>query len=82
MVAIRFCEMALFTDVQYLYTFNIVAPSFITFFQMFGRCLKPSALPSLLMFRIDTFFSCVVQGPLQWFFHFDEEIAIAWTHVG
>ena len=45
--------MALFTSVQHLCTFNIVAPLFITFCQMFGRSHTPSARPSLLMFRID-----------------------------
>ena len=48
-------DMALFTGVQHLglCTFNIVAPLFITFCQMFGRRRTPSARPTLLMFRID-----------------------------
>ena len=25
--------------------------------------------------------TCVVSGPSQWFFHLDEEIVIAWTHI-
>ena len=28
------------------------------------------------------FISCVVPGPSQWFFHYGEEIVIAWTHIG
>ena len=44
--------MVLFTGVH-LCTFNIVAPIFITFCQMFGSCLTPSARPSLLMFHIN-----------------------------
>ena len=34
-------------------TFNIVAPLFITFYEMFGRRRTPSAPTSLLMFRIE-----------------------------
>ena len=45
--------MALFTGVQHLCTFNIVAPLFITFRQMFGRHHTPSSRSSLLMFHID-----------------------------
>ena len=45
--------MALFTGVQHWCTFNIIAPLFIIFYQMFGRHRTPSACPSLLMFRID-----------------------------
>ncbi|KAJ4428929.1 hypothetical protein ANN_25925 [Periplaneta americana] len=30
----------------------------------------------------DSFISGIVPGPSQCFFHFDEEIVIAWTHVG
>ena len=25
--------------------------------------------------------SCIVPGPSQWFFHFDKEIVISWTHI-
>ena len=46
-------DMALFTGIQHLCTFNIVTPLFITFCQMFGRRRTPSERPSLLMFRID-----------------------------
>ena len=31
-------------------------------------------------YSMDKFISCVVPGPYQWFFHFDEEIIIAWTY--
>ena len=30
-------------------------------------------------YSTDKFISCVVPGPLQWFFHFGKEIVIAWT---
>ena len=30
-------------------------------------------------YSMDKFISCVVPGPTQWFFHFDEEIVIAYT---
>ena len=33
-------------------------------------------------YSTDKFISCVVPGPSQWFFHFGEEIVIAWTHIG
>ena len=33
-------------------------------------------------YSTDKFISCVVLGPSQWFFHFGEEIVIAWTHIG
>ena len=45
--------MALFTEVQHLCTFSIIAPLFITFYQVFGRRRIPSARPSWLMFNID-----------------------------
>ena len=38
------------------------------------HCHKP--------FELHKFISCVVPGPLQWFFYFGEEIVIAWTHIG
>ena len=73
--------------VQHLCAFNIVAPLFITFCQMYGRRRTLSTRPSLLMFRIDRPIarissSRVVPGPSQWFFHFGEEITIAWSHIG
>ena len=30
-------------------------------------------------YSTDKFISCVIPGPAQWFFHFGEEIVIAWT---
>ena len=45
--------MALFTGIQHLCTFSIVAPLFYHVCQMFGRRRTPSARPFLLMFRID-----------------------------
>ena len=33
-------------------------------------------------YRTDKFISSVVPGLSQWFFHFDEQIVIAWTHIG
>ena len=32
-------------------------------------------------YSTDKFLSCVVLSPSQWFFHFGEEIVIAWTHI-
>ena len=39
-------------------------------------------VPYWQSYSTDKFISCVVPGPSQWFFHFGEEIVIAWTHVG
>ena len=36
----------------------------------------------LTSYSTDKFISSAVLGPLQWFFHFGEEIIIAWTHIG
>ena len=33
-------------------------------------------------YSMDKFISYIVPGPTQWFFHFGEEIVIAWTHIG
>ena len=46
-------DIALFTVVQHVYTFNIVVPLFISFSQMCGRRRILSARISLLMFRTD-----------------------------
>ena len=78
--------MALFTGVQHLYTFNIVPP---LIYHLLPNVWKVSYTISLSVFvdilywlshSMDKFISCVVPGPSQWFFHFGEEIVIAWTH--
>ena len=46
--------MALFTAVQQLCTFSIVAPLFITFFQLFWRACAPSARSFLRLERFVT----------------------------
>ena len=80
--------MALFTGAQYLCTFNIVAPPL---FISFSKCLEGVVhnqrvhfvgVPYWPSYGTDKFISCVVPGSSQWFFHFGEEIAIAWTHIG
>ena len=74
--------MALFTEMQYLCTFNIVAPP------PFAKCLEGIIHISASIFvdvlywppySMDKFISCVVLRPLQWFFHFGEEIVITRT---
>ena len=35
-----------------------------------------------LPYSMDKFISCVVPGPLQWFFQFGKEIVITCTHIG
>ena len=62
--------MALLTGVQHLYTFNIVASLIYHLLLNVGRRHKPSALPSLLMFRIDRPIALISSS--QWFFHFGE----------
>ena len=81
-------DMALFTRVQHLCTFNIVAP---LIYHLFPNVWKTSYTISASIFidvpywpprSMGKFISCVVAGPSQWFFHFDEETVIAWTHIG
>ena len=73
--------------------YNIYVPSvyspplFITVYQIFGRrCTKSAPIfvdvPYWPPYSTDKFISCVVTVPSQWFFHFGEEITIAWTHIG
>ena len=70
---------------EYSSTFNIVAPLFITFCQMFGRHRTPSVHPFSVdgpywpPYSTDKFISCVIWGFSPCFFHFGEEIVIAWT---
>ena len=80
--------MALFTGVQHLCTFNIVAS--LTY-HLLPNVWKASYtisapifvdVPYLLPYSTDKFISCVVPGPLQRFFHIGEEIVIARTHIG
>ena len=53
MEIVRYLWHGFIHGVQHICIFNIVAPSFITFCQMFGRRRTLSTRPSLLMFRID-----------------------------
>ena len=79
--------MALFTGVQHLCTFNIVPLPLI--YPLLPNVWKVSYTIRASIFvdvlywwpySTDKFISCVVLGPSQWFFHFGEEIVIAWTH--
>ena len=81
-------DMALFTGVQNLCIFNIVAP---IIYHLLSNVSNVSYTISTSIFvdvpywppySTDKFISCVVLGPSQWFFHFGEEIVIAWTHIG
>ena len=78
--------MALFTGVQHLCTFNIVAS---LIYHLFPNVWKAPYTISASIFVDVTywppystykFISCTVPGPSQWFFHFGEEVVIAWTH--
>ena len=78
--------MALFTGLQQLCTFNIVAPP--SFYHRLSNVWKASYtisapifvdVPYWPLYSTDKIISCVVPGSSQWFFHFGEEIVIAWT---
>ena len=80
-------DMALFTGVQHLCIFNIVAP---LIYHLLPNVWKASYTISTSIFvdvpywppySTDKFISYVVPGPSQWFFHFGEEIVIVWTHI-
>ena len=69
--------MILFTRVQLLCSFNIVAP----YLSPFAKSLEVFVdVPYWPPYSTDKFISWVVPGPSQWFFHFGEKIVIAWTH--
>ena len=77
--------LSLFTEVQHIRTFNIVALLFITYAKYLEELYTISAsifvnVPYRSPYSTDRFISCVVTGPSQWFFHFGEEIA--WNHIG
>ena len=72
-----------------IYTINTIAPLSITF----AKCLEGVVsctissfifvdIPYRPTYNTDKFISCVVLDPSQWFFHFGEDIEIAWTHIG
>ena len=78
-------KMALFTGVQHLCAFNIVAPLFITVCQMFERRRSPSAHSSPFMFRTPRPIARISSSLVLYRvprngFHFGEEIVIVWTH--
>ena len=79
--------MALFTGVQHLCTFNIVTTYLSPLPNVWKASYTISAsilvdVPYWPPYSTAKFLSCVVPGPSQWFFHFGEEIVIAWTHIG
>ena len=39
-------------------------------------------VPYWPLYSMDKFITCVLPAPSQWFFHFGEEIVIAWTYIG
>ena len=88
MATFRHFWHCLIAGVQHLCTFNIGAPLFISFCKMFGRrsyTISASIfvdVPYWPTYSTDKFISCTVPGPLQWFFHFGEEIVIPWIHIG
>ena len=80
--------MALFTGVQHLCTFDVVA---VLIFRLLSNVWKASYtisasifvdVPYWPSFSTYKFISCVVPDLSQWFFHFGEEIVITWTHIG
>ena len=79
--------MALFTGVQHLCTFNIVTPLIYHLLPNVWKALYTISasifvdVPYWQHYSTDKLISCVVLGPLQWFFHFGEEIVITWTHI-
>ena len=80
--------MALFTEVQHLCTFNIIAPLIYHLLPNIWKAtytIKASIFVQVSywpLYSMHKFISCVVPGPLKWFFHFGDEIIIAWTHIG
>ena len=79
--------MALFTGVQYNIYFNVDAA---LIYHLLPNVWKASYIISASIFvnvpyrppySTDKFISCVLPGLSQWFFHFEGEIAIAWTHI-
>ena len=75
-------DMALFTGVQYSRSLiyhllpNVWKASYTISASI---CVDVRYWP---LYSTDKFISCVVPGPSQWFFHFGEDILIAWTHIG
>ena len=81
-------DMTLFTGVQHVCTFSTVAP---VIYHLLPNGWKASYTISASIFvdapywpsyGRDKFISCVVLDLSLWLFHFVEEIAIAWTHIG
>ena len=79
--------MALFTGVQHLYTFNIVASLIYHLLPNVWKTsysIRASILVHVLYwpsYSKDKFISCVVPRPSQWFFHFGKEIVIPWANI-
>ena len=68
--------------IQHLCTFNIVTPLIYHLLPNVWKALYTISLSIFvdvlywLPYSTDKFISCVVPGPLQWFFHFGKEIVI------
>ena len=79
--------MSLFTGLQILCTFTIVAP---LIHHLSPNALKTSYTITASIFYVpywppsstDNLISFVVPSPSQWFFHYGEEIVNAWTDIG
>ena len=78
--------MGLFTRIQHLCIFNIVA---LLIYHLLPNVWKASYTISASIFvdvpywppySTDKFISCILPDPSQWFFHFGKDIVIAWTH--
>ena len=80
--------MALFTGVQHLCTFKMVASLIYHLLPILWKASYTFStaifvtVPYWLPYNTDKFIFCVVPGPSQWFFYFGEEIVIVWAHIG
>ena len=78
--------MTLFSGMQHLCTFNIVAS---LIYHLLPKVLKSYTIsastfldvPYWQSYSTNKFISYVVPGLSQWFFHFGKEILIAWTRI-
>ena len=74
--------------VQHVCVFSIVVPLIIHILPNVWKesyTISPSIfvdVPYWPHYGTDKFISCIVPCLSQWFFHFGEEIIIAWTHIG
>ena len=84
---IRARNVACRCRVQHLCAFKIVV---VLIYHLLPKVWKVSYTISASIFvdvpywppySMNKFISCVTLDPLQWFFHFDNGIIIAWTHI-